>query len=178
MKPHRTFTRLLGTLLGATLLGACSPALNWRDARPEGTSLLLTFPCKPQQIAQDVVLAGRNVHMSMTGCVAAGMTFALAHARLDDAASSAAALDALRQSAVANLDGRVGASHPVQVGRDAGIALDIDGRSPQAEAMREHVVLFAHGADAYQATTFGSADAYKDDAAQMFAESIRMPDSK
>ena len=103
--------RSAGALLAAAaLLSACSPALDWRDVRPKDVNILLTYPCKPEQIAQDVVLADQTVKMSMTGCVADKMTFALAHARLPSPALAARALAQLHLAAVDNVHGRVTAS--------------------------------------------------------------------
>lgn len=167
-------------LVASALLGACSPALNWRESRPKDVDILLTFPCKPQQIAQTVQLAGRMVKMSMTGCATNDMTFALAHADMQDPAQASAALAALHQAAVRNVAGSVTHSQPAQVahataGLPDSLDLQIDGKSPTGEVLRERVVLFAQGAQVFQATTFAQASHFKSDAAQTFANSIRLP---
>jgi len=42
--------RLAAVLMTAmALLAACSPTLNWREVRPEGTRLALLLPCKPDK---------------------------------------------------------------------------------------------------------------------------------
>jgi hypothetical protein len=104
------FSTLL--LTAAALLSACSPALDWRDVRPKDINILLTYPCKPEQIAQDVELADQKIKMSMTGCVADKMTFALAHAQLPNPALAARALAQLHQAAVDNVHGKVTFSSP------------------------------------------------------------------
>ncbi len=171
---------LFVVLLGCALLGACSPALDWREARPKGVDLLLTFPCKPQQLTQPVVLGGQRVSMSMTGCVAAGMTFALAHADVGRAAQVAPALATLRAAAVANVHGRASAVHASTVanatsGLSDAVEMDVSGQGPRGDAVREHVVLFAQGSQVYQATALAAADHYQDDAAHSFVASIRLP---
>ena len=167
-------------MLAASLLGACSPALNWRETRPKDIDILLTFPCKPQQIVQTVQLAGSMVKMSMTGCATDNMTFALAHADMKDPTKVGAALAALHQAAVRNVAGNVTQSQPTDVAhatRGLADALDlrIAGKSPTGQPLRERVVLFAQGSQVFQATTFANRSQYKDDAAQTFANSIRLP---
>ena len=167
-------------MLAASLLGACSPALNWRETRPKDIDILLTFPCKPQQIVQTVQLAGSMVKMSMTGCATDNMTFALAHADMKDPTKVGAALAVLHQAAVRNVAGNVTQSQPTDVARATrGLAdaldLRIAGRSPTGQPLRERVVLFAQGSQVFQATTFANRSQYKDDAAQTFANSIRLP---
>ena len=167
-------------LLGCTLLAACSPSLDWREARPKGVDLLLTFPCKPQQLTQPVMLGGQRVAMSMTGCVAAEMTFALAHADVGRAQRVAPALATLRAAALANVGGRASDVHPSTVahatpGLADAVEFDLSGHGPDGAALREHVVLFAQGSQVYQATALGAAARYQDDAARSFAASIRLP---
>lgn len=161
-------------------LSGCSPSLNWRDARPKGLDVLATFPCKPQQVTQQVALGGTSVGMSMTGCEAAGMTFALAHADMGSASRVGPALAQLRRDALANVVGRIIASRPVSIDHaraDIADALDMDiaGRGPDGKPLKERVVLFAQDAQLYQATVLGADDDFKDDAARTFAASIRLP---
>lgn len=183
----RTTTQVFGGLMLAlaavAALSACSPALDWRDVQPKGLNILLTFPCKTEQIAKDVRLAGESVRMSMTGCVADGMTFALAHAHFPTPARAATGLAQLHQAALANVHGRVTASAPVAIANiDPGLPdardLRIDGQAPDGKAVRERVVLFAQGSDIYQLTALGPADAFKPDAAQTFAESVKLSPSR
>ena len=167
-------------LLGCIALVACSPALNWREARPPGSDLLLTFPCKPQHLSRQVTLGGRAVTMQMTGCVAAGMTFALASADVGHARQLAPALATLRASVLANVQGHADALQPSAVAhavtglRDA-VAMDVSGKVAADRPVREHVVLFAHGTRVYQATALAVGKGWQPDAAATFAASIRLP---
>lgn len=168
-----------GLLAAAVLLCACSPALDWRDVRPKDVNILLTYPCKPEQIAQEVVLAGQQVKMSMTGCVADKMTFALAHARLPNPALAAPALAQLHQAAVSNVRGRVTASSAAALknatpGLPDSLDLKIDGQMPDGKPVRERVLLFSQGSDVYQLTAFAPTEVFKDDAAQTFADSVNL----
>lgn len=165
--------------LASSLLAACSPALNWREIRPKGIDILMSFPCKPQQIAQNVVLAGNTVSMSMTGCTSDSMTFALAHADLKAMDQVGPALAVLHQSAIHNVDGTVTHTQASTVpnataGLPDALDLEIAGKSPKGKPLRERVVLFAQGTQVYQATAFGHAKDYKPEAAQTFSTSIRL----
>lgn len=171
--------RLLGVAAAAGCLLACSPALDWRQAGPKEVDILLDFPCKPLTVTQPVMLAGKRVAMSMTGCKAADMTFALAHADLGDAALVAPALAELHHSALANVSARVLDSRPARVKHAAsGLAdaleLDLAGREPGGQPLREHVLLFAQGTQVFQATVLGQPAHYKPDAAHMFASSVSL----
>ncbi len=169
-------------LAAAALLSACSPALDWRDVRPKDVNILLTYPCKPDQIAQDVVLADQKIKMSMTGCVADKMTFALAHAHLPNPALAAKALAQLHQAAVGNVHGKVTASSAAALknatpGLPDSLDLKIDGQTPDGKPVRERVLLFSQGSDVFQVTAFAPTDVYKDEAAQTFAESVNLSPS-
>ncbi len=178
--PGRRF-RAFVALLGCAALVGCSPALDWRDAHPAGVDLLLTFPCKPRQVTQQVLLGGRPASMRMTGCVADGMTFALASADVGSAQQVAPALATLRASVLANVHGTATALHPSAVPHaTAGLAdaveMDVSGHvAPGARPVHEHVVLFARGSHVYQATALAVGDGWRADAAATFAASIRLP---
>ena len=59
-------------------LAACSPAFNWREVRPENTRFSLLLPCKPDKAQKVVPLGGQATTLSMLGCDADGVTFAVA----------------------------------------------------------------------------------------------------
>ena len=61
--------------IAVVVLGACSPALDWRTVELEGLRTVL--PCKPDRAARDVVLGELPVRMSMAGCEAQGALFAI-----------------------------------------------------------------------------------------------------
>ena len=147
--------------------------------RPKDINILLTFPCSPDQISQDVVLADQKIKMSMTGCVADKMTFALAHARLPSPALAARALGQLHQAAVENVRGKVTFSSPdipknATAGLPDSLDLRIDGVAPDGKPVRERVLLFSQGNSVYQVTAFAPTDDFKDEAAQTFAASVNL----
>jgi hypothetical protein len=91
------------------VLGACSPALDWREAQAPGAGLTLLFPCKPQFQDRSVQVAGQSWSATLMACDAGGMTFAAlalsapdSHEKgIGDAARFSNLLPDLAQSAVA-----------------------------------------------------------------------------
>lgn len=73
LAPHRSGAWLL---FASLLLGACSPALDWREAQAPGAGLTLLFPCKPQSQERSVEVAGQSWSATLMACDAGGMTFA------------------------------------------------------------------------------------------------------
>ncbi|HEY1393515.1 MAG TPA: hypothetical protein VFV25_09055, partial [Methylibium sp.] len=112
----------------ATAVAACSPALNWREVRPESTALLAMFPCKPGQQERSLPLAGAMVQMRLYACEAEGASWALSHADVGDPARVGPALQELRAALLQHL-GRRGASAPPS-------PFSVPGMTPQAEAQR------------------------------------------
>ena len=112
-------------LLGALLLAACNPTLNWRETRIKDTGLVVLLPCKPDEGARVVPLGGLDVSLHMTGCDAGGATFAVAHARI---ASASAAPDVLAQWRKATLSNMGAVSS-----RDVPLG-DTSGRTPGGTA--------------------------------------------
>jgi hypothetical protein len=90
-------------VLGALLLGACNPTLNWRETRIKDTGLLAMLPCKPDEGARVVPLGGRDVSLHMAGCDAGGATFAVAHATIASASAAPAVLAQWRTATLANM---------------------------------------------------------------------------
>lgn len=94
---HRFF------LLLPLALAACSPALNWRDVRFEGAPVAAMLPCKPDRTVRDVPLGGPPVPLHVMGCEAAGATFAVMTARLDNAGAANAALAGWKTVTLTNM---------------------------------------------------------------------------
>lgn len=146
-------------LLGAALLGACAPALDWRQMRPDGWSLAVALPCKPASHARQVPLAGAPVELTLMACTAEDHTFAIASADLVDPARIGPALLALGEAARANVQGVVQSEQPARVlgmtPHPAARLLRLRGRLPDGQAVAEQVLVFAHGPRVYQATLVG-----------------------
>lgn len=155
-------SRARTVLLAAVLLaGGCSPALNWREWRPEGAAIQALFPCKPSGPTRRVPLAGAEVAMTLVACDADGSTFVLGHADVGDPARVGPALDALAAGAAGNvgatLDGvptqpiAVPGATPHRESR----RLRLAGRRPDGSAIEVHVAVFSHATTVYQAAVIG-----------------------
>lgn len=66
-------------ILTAALLGACSPALNWRAVALDDAPLELMLPCKPDRAVRKLPWGTQQLSVSMVGCEADGATYTLAH---------------------------------------------------------------------------------------------------
>lgn len=173
--PRRT-AALAACAAAAALLGGCSPALDWREVRPEDTGAQLLLPCKPASHARELALAGQKVRMVLHACRAADTTWAVAWAELGDPARTGPALAELKASAAANvgasllqpLDGRTPGETPnPQSGRFA-----VAGSLPDGQSVQGRLVLAARGAAVMQATALGP----RPDAAALdtFFDSVRL----
>lgn len=154
--------RIAGRLAACLIpvaLGACSPALDWRQVRPEGWGLQATMPCRPDQQQRQVALAGAPVALSLVVCSTEGHSFALASADVGDPARVAPALQALLQAAQANVQGQVLAEQPAAVPgmtpHAGAVRRQLAGRMPDGRVVREQVQVFAHGLRVFQATVVG-----------------------
>jgi len=153
----------------------CTPALDWRDVRPEGSDLTMLFPCRPDRQERRVQIGAAVSTMRMDTCRASGMLFSLAFVDATDAAAVGPTLATLRASAAAN----IGAVTTVQ-------RLDIAGATPNAESAlvrmqgrladgrtrTERAAFFAHGMRVYQAAMLG--ESLPDDTAETFFGAIKV----
>ncbi len=145
--------------VAALALCACSPALDWREVRPPDSGVRALFPCKPEHMRREIVLAGAPAATALAACTTGGATYALMHARVDDPAQVAPALQQLRAAAAANVGGTPRTVAPMAV---AGMTpnphaerVEIDGLGVRGEAVREHAGFFAKGLRVFQATVVG-----------------------
>lgn len=146
-------------LLPALALAACAPALDWRQFQPDGWPLVVAMPCKPASQQRQVALAGQTLAFRMLACSADGHTFALVSADVADPLRVGPALQALGQSAQANVRARVlseqGASVPGMTPNAAARRWRLQGQLPDGQPVAEQVLVFAHGTRVYQASLIG-----------------------
>ena len=157
-------------------LSACSPALDWRQLRPDGWGLVVSLPCRPADLVRQVPLAGPPVELRLLACSADGHTFAMASADMADPARVDPALRALGAAALANVQGRVeaeqAAAGPGMPPYRGARRWQVAGRLPDGAAVREQVLVFARGLRVFQATVVGpQADG---NMAQPFFDSIEV----
>ncbi len=147
-------------IISATcLLSACSPALDWRELRVQGTPLRFMLPCKPTVQARQLPLAGKAVLLNLQACAAGGHTWGLASADMGDPALVGSALAELAQSAGRNIQAGVAADQPASVSgatpNPASRRLVLQGRNSAGAALTMQLVLFTHGTQVYQASALG-----------------------
>lgn len=166
------------TAAAACALAACTPTLDWRTVRPQGSGLEALFPCKPAAHARNVALAGVSVEMTLYACAAGGATYAVGFAEIGQPQSVERALGELSASAARN----IGAVAP-----SAQLPLRVVGMTPNPRAGRqilvgqlgdglrvvEQVAVFARGTRVFQATMVGARlDA---EAVEAFFGALRLP---
>jgi len=170
------------------LLAACSPTLDWRDARSADGALAALLPCKPQLHERRVSLAGRERLLSMKACAAGAHTWALSVVSVDDPAQTGPVLQALAAGARANLglgDGAATsqgprpdtpASTPATVPgatpHPESRRLVLQGLRPDGAAVQMHLALFVRGTQVYQATVLGPGPGAE--AIEVFFSSLRL----
>lgn len=153
---NRSFWAGLGA---AGLLAACTPALDWREWRPEGSGLAVLMPCKPDSQARSVGLVSTQVRLVLYACSAGGVTWGVAVADIGDPAKVGAALDELRASAVKNLGAVEVTAVPLQVTgatpNPASQRVQFSGRMPDGRAVTEQTAVFSKGTRVFQAVALG-----------------------
>ena len=173
------------------LLPACSPALNWRDVRPEGTALVLLLPCKPDKAEKPVPLGGKPTTLKMLGCNAAGATFAVAVADIGDAATGAPILAQWQALTLANMKAPplgaaggggavVAGNQPTQVAalklpgaasQPSPVLIKARGQRADGTAVAGHTAYFAQGSQLFQVVLY--ADKIAPEVSETFFSSIR-----
>lgn len=141
------------------LFQACSPSLNWRDVRPEGTSLVLLLPCKPDKAQRTVPLGGSATELNMLGCDAGGATFAVANADIGDAAKVVEVLAQWQKLTLANMK----ASPNVQVlplkvagaaAMPPAVLVKAQGQRADGTAVTGQAAYFAKGTQVFQVVMY------------------------
>lgn len=168
--------RLAMSGAAALALAACSPTLDWREVRAADGFFAALFPCRPSSQSRTVRLVGKGVRLSLQACSAAGVTWALAVADVEDPALVSAALGELLQAAQANIGGvasqAVAAKVPGATPNPASVRAEIAGQLPDGQAVVEHVAVFAHATKVVQVTALGQAVAVE--ALATFFDSVRV----
>jgi hypothetical protein len=164
-------------LLAGAVLAGCSPALNWRTIRPDGSGAELLMPCKPDHLVRSLPLAGATVSLTLLACEAEDVTWALAFADVQDPARVGEALQALQAAAQANVAGSTARPLPLQVAgatpHPASGRLAFEGRLPDGRPVHEQVAVFTKGTRVFQATALGAR--LLPEAAETFFSALQTP---
>ena len=146
--------------LAALLVGGCSPNLDWRETRFEGTGVVARFPCRPDRHARAVVVAGTATKIEMLVCSDAGVTFAVSLFDVADPAQVTPALTELRATALGNIAGRQVESAAARIEgmtpNPQAVQVSMAGRLPDGAAVQEQAAFFARGLRVYQASLIGA----------------------
>jgi hypothetical protein len=165
-------------LLGAALLASCAPALDWRESRPEGSGVVMLFPCRPEKQERMVRVGGAALRMQLHACRAAGSGFSLTVVDVADPAAVGPLLAALRAQAIANVNGAaLPRPLPAIVGatpNDQSVLLRIDGKFPDGRPVVEHALFFVKGQRVYQATIIGEHEPPGNEWLENFFAAIRV----
>jgi hypothetical protein len=156
-------------------LAGCSPALDWRDARPGDGPLQVLMPCKPAADQRPADVGGATVAFTLSACEASGHTYAVLAGRLPDGADTDAALRALRLSLAARVGASAEEGVPVLVkGVPPGPEsrrFTVRGQRPDGQALVVEAAVLRHQGWVYQASVTGPQAA--GEAAQAFFEGLR-----
>lgn len=157
-------------------LAACSPALNWREARATAAPLSVLLPCKPDQGSRTVPFAGRDTPLQMIGCDAAGMTFAVAHAEIAADADPSTVLRQWSQLSLSHVRAQGAQEQPAVVpGASIAWRVRASGQRPDGSALTTEALYFAQGQRVYQAVLHAPADTReRREAADTFLSSLKL----
>lgn len=172
------YARCVALAALAMTAAGCSPALDWRESRPEGSGATLLFPCRPSQVERTVRIAETSLRMQMHSCSAGGATFSLAVADAGAPDRVTPLLGAWRAQSAANI---AGAPRPLHMPALAGATPNpsaglfrIEGMLPDARPVVEHVAFFVSGTRLYQAVVICTGKPVAQEALDSFFGSIQI----
>lgn len=172
----RSSTTMMTGMLAA-MVAACSPGLDWREFEPEGSGVVVSFPCRPDRLVRSVPLAGAPVRMEMLVCSVSGTTFALTFADVPDPSSVGPALAELRALAAINIGAPPATPSAWQVPGMTPSAqasrITVSGRRGDGRPVEEQATFFSKGRRVYQASVVGEHIA--PEAASSFLAAPRFP---
>ena len=177
LTPLMTRCSALSALAASLLLmAACSPAFNWRDVRPDDTTLSLLLPCKPDKAQRSVPLGGQPTELAMLGCDAGGVTFALAVATVRDASQLAAVQAGWQAATLANMKA-TGAGQTTYLKvpgaslQPPAVLVRASGQRADGQPVTSQAAYFAQGRQLFQAVIY--ADKLQPEAAETFFSSLK-----
>ena len=169
--------RILMVFMAVLTLAACSPAFNWREVRLDDSGLSLLLPCKPDKAKKMVPLGGQPTTLSMLGCDAGGVTFAVAVADIGDAGKAGPVLAGWQSVTLANMKAGAGTaqSMPLKVAGASSepAAFHVAATGQRADGTRVYgqAAYFAKGPQVFQAVIY--APDISPEVAETFFASLR-----
>jgi hypothetical protein len=170
----------LAMLATTLLLTACSPTLDWRESRPEGSGAILLFPCRPDRHERSVRVVDTTLRLQLHSCKAGGATFSLTVGDGAEPAQVTPVLAALRNQTLANLGAADVTERPLPPIAGAtpnpeSALLRIVGRRADGRRVVAHAAFFVKGLRLYQATVLADDDPAGSETLATFFASIRLP---
>lgn len=137
-------------------LAACAPALNWRQVPLDRATFLL--PCKPDRAQRALRLGDRDVTISMAGCEADGVLFAISHIHQPDAASAAAIAGQWRTAALANMRATTVVDEKMApiAGTTVVTRLSTRGMRPDSSEVRAQLAWLIAGGEVFHVAAYGN----------------------
>jgi hypothetical protein len=156
---------------------ACSPALNWREARLPGGELRALLPCKPDQASRRQSLAGQDTELTMAGCKAAGALFAVSVADVAQEGRAQAVQAQWQAQLLANLRATASTTTAYAIKGAAPhfepLHLSASGRSSDGRPLQTQAVWFARGTRLYHAAIY--AERISSDMSDPFFGGLELP---
>lgn len=151
-------------------LAACSPALNWREARAEPTALKMLLPCKPDKGSRTVPMAGRPVELQVIGCEAGGATYAVLFGDVVEPLRTGEVLAQWKLASLANMRSAFSQEQPFlpagALALPQSVQVVASGQRPDGSKVESHAAYFARGSHVFQAVIYS--DRLAPDAAEPF----------
>ena len=173
VSPAFSVARCLALLaLFVSVLTACSPKYNWREAHGEKIQFTVLLPAKPASFTRQIDLDGLPVSMTMTAAEIDGVTFAVGAAELADAAQTPKALEAMRTALLNNIGGTpTAATIPGKPGVDRSVDVVAAGVA-RGQPMRLMARLLARDKRIYQVLIVGPEKSIETEHAETFFTSF------
>ena len=168
---------LIVTAACLVVLGSlgCTPTFNWREVPIAQTPLTALFPCKPETASRAVTMAGLETQLHLAHCETGGVTAAVGHARIADAALVPSALEHWRNATLAGM--RVTATVPsgptgaTAVALPGALSVDASGTTADGKPLKLKAIWFARDGVVYSALWYGGG--WTADAVEPFFTGIR-----
>lgn len=147
----------LGIGLGLMGLLACTPTLNWREARL-GPELLASMPCKPERGSRAATWGAQRVTIEASACEAGGATFALLTADVGQAGVAGSALAQWQRATALHLRAKSEKATAFLPAGALGLAeskrIAVEGQAPDGAPIANQAAYFARGSRVYQAAVY------------------------
>ena len=187
LKPSMPRFFMISALAAASIaamavLSACYPAFNWREVRPQGTALSILLPCKPDKAQKTVSLGGKPTGLTLLGCDAGDITFAIAVAELGNVLDAAPVLAQWQEASLGNMKAEpvgegAGASNAVSLKilgastRPPAVLVRARGQRADGRPVSGQAAYFAQGSQVFQAVVY--ADKIPQEVAETFFSSLK-----